>query len=466
MRPCFSVPLRRPPGTAAVRGRGPARARAVRPARGPALVAAAAALAALLAASVPASAAAGPARPAQPAASARGDHPCLHLPGDDGWYGDNHARLDRVVLRNSPCTGARTRGAAAPVAAFDWDNTVVKNDVGDALLFWMLRHDVVLQPGDWSHLSRWLTPPAAAALTAACGRDTPVGNPLPTGSADGAACADEIMAVYHGRTSGGATAFAGYDHRRFSAGSAWVSQLLTGRTAAQITGYAVRARAAALAAPVGATEQVGSHRVTAWVRYYPQMRALIRTLSADGYAVWVISASPERDVRVWAAGVGVPARHVIGIESLYDAHGRQTAHLAGCGGVPDGADSVLTYVEGKRCFVNQNVFGIHGPAAFRQAPRTRRAVLAAGDSSTDVVFVGDATGLHLTVNRQSAELMCTAYDDADGRWLINPMFLQPLPVRSTPYPCSTTGRVEPDGSPGPVLRADGSVIPDQTDTVP
>ncbi|PWI41311.1 hypothetical protein CK485_20575 [Streptomyces sp. ICBB 8177] len=404
-------------------------------------------------------------------ASARHPTPCAELPASPAWYGDNRARLQQVIDAYAPCgaaSSASTPSAAAaldgkqPVAVFDWDNTVVKNDVGDALFYWTLRHDAVLRPAAWTDLNRYLTPAAADALGTACDASAAVGSPLPT--ATDTACADEIYAVYHGTTTAGATAFAGYDHRLMSPGSAWVAELLSGHTTAQITSYAERARAQNLAAPVGTTQQVGSHQVTGWVRYYTQQRDLIGTLRRDGYAVWVASASPQIDVQVWAAGLGIPPGHVIGIRNLY-AHDRQTPHLKGCGDVPDGADSVLTYVSGKRCFVNQDVFGIHGAAAFRSAPPGDHAVLAAGDSSTDVVFVGDAIGVHLVINRNVTELMCHAYDDADGKWLINPMFIQPLPQRATPYPCSTTGYTNPDGSPGPVRRDDGSVIPDQTDTV-
>jgi hypothetical protein len=45
------------------------------------------------------------------------------------------------------------------------------------------------------------------------------------------------------------------------------------------------------------------------------------------------------------------------------------------------------------------------------------------------------------------------------------MFLEPLPRRTAPYPCSTTAFTAPDGTSGPVRRDDGSVVPDQRDTV-
>lgn len=95
----------------------------------------------------------------------------------------------------------------------------------------------------------------------------------------------------------------------------------------------------------------------------------------------------------------------------------------------------------------------------------KRQILAAGDSTTDVTFVDDATAAHLVINRNKTELMCRAYDNADGKWLITPMFIDPDPQRVDPYPCATDGRTNPDGSTGPLLRSDGSVVPDQKDTV-
>jgi hypothetical protein len=61
--------------------------------------------------------------------------------------------------------------------------------------------------------------------------------------------------------------------------------------------------------------------------------------------------------------------------------------------------------------------------------------------------------------------MCRAYDDSDGRWIVNPMFIEPKKERTTPYPCATTGYIAADGEAQPVRRADGSVIPDQRDSV-
>ncbi len=92
-------------------------------------------------------------------------------------------------------------------------------------------------------------------------------------------------------------------------------------------------------------------------------------------------------------------------------------------------------------------------------------MIGAGDADTDVTMVGDATGAGLVLNRNKNEIMCRACDNADGTWLINPMFIEPLPRKEAAYPCSTTGYTNPDGTLGPVRRQDGSVIPDEEDSV-
>ncbi|MFD5884189.1 hypothetical protein ACFWHN_36575, partial [Streptomyces yangpuensis] len=108
-----------------------------------------------------------------------------------------------------------------------------------------------------------------------------------------------------------------------------------------------------------------------------------------------------------------------------------------------------------------------GPApAPSSAPRPPPPRLwGGGDSDTDISFLRDATALRLVVNRNKNELMCRAYDNSDGKWIVNPMFIEPKKQRTSPYPCSTTGYVDHDGTAGPVRRGDSTVIPDQTDTV-
>ena len=85
-----------------------------------------------------------PATPA-PAASHRLD------PSLPGWLPENRARLDALVAARGT-SSAGYDPAHRPVATFDWDNTMMRNDIGDATMAWMLGHDGIYQPParDWT----------------------------------------------------------------------------------------------------------------------------------------------------------------------------------------------------------------------------------------------------------------------------------------------------------------------------
>src|SRR5262249_32861244 len=151
--------------------------------------------------------------------------------------------------------------------------------------------------------------------------------------------------------------------------------------------------------------------------------------------VWVVSASSQNVVERFAAKVNIKADHVIGIRNVLD-QGKLTYGIESCGGAP--TNSLITYIDGKRCWINKGIFGVEDVMALQKGPDDRRQVCAAGDSSTDITFVQDATAMKLVLNRNKAELMCNAYRNYGGRWLINPMFIQPKPALKTAYPCSTT----------------------------
>jgi len=387
------------------------------------------------------------------------DTQCRVLAADPGWYGDNRDRINDMISKKGACGKTGSVADGAPLALLDWDNTMVKNDIGNATFFWMVRNSKVRLPakGDWATTSQYLTAPAAAALATACGGLAAPGQPLPTGT--NAGCADELTSVYINRqTRTGAAAFANYNHRRIEPAAAWAAQLLAGWTEADVTGFAEEARKQSLDAPEGHEQSVGTTRQTGWVRYYAQMRDLIGTLQADGFDVRIISASPEPVVRVWAADVGISGDRVMGTRTEHEGD-VLTSRLTPCGGEPS-----IPYNEGKRCRVNEQVYGVTGPAAFDQLPEPRRQAFAAGDADGDATFVADATALRLVINRNQIELMCRAYADPDGRWLVNPMFINPLPI-SPQYPCATQGFDEPNGDQGPLPRPDGGVVPDQQDRV-
>lgn len=391
---------------------------------------------------------------------------CPQLKLADNWYGDNAELIQTAIDSYGRCSWPKGRTPQVrPYAVFDWDNTVIKNDISDQTIFWMLRHDKILQPPgrNWHNTSRYMTDAGAAALRKACGSLARPGKPLPTST--NVTCADEILSVRKTQqTTSGEEVFAGANERYMEASYAWVSQIQQGYRPAKLRAIAAKARDAALRAPIGATQQVGSSTETAWIRYYAEIRDLIKTLKKAGIEPWIVSASPKEFADVWGTGVGIDRAHTIGIEQL-TTRGKLNGHLRGCGGHADGTDSIMTYIDGKRCFINQTILGVKGPRAMKPMPRAFRPVLAGGDATTDVSMLRDAVGVHVVLNRNKDELMCHAYDNADGKWAVNPMFIKPLPRKEGLYPCSTTAYTDAQGNPGPVRRNDGSILPDQADTV-
>src|ERR1041385_5943755 len=66
------------------------------------------------------------------------------LRADLTWYGSNRADLTSfIATRAGP--SADYDPAHKPVATFDCDNTIAKNDFGDAFTMYLIAHDKILQ---------------------------------------------------------------------------------------------------------------------------------------------------------------------------------------------------------------------------------------------------------------------------------------------------------------------------------
>ena len=203
------------------------------------------------------------------------------------WLPTNRARLNELVTTHGVASAAfdpKNR----PVAVFDWDNTVVKNDLGDATMFWMLRHDKVRQPAnrDWGQTNLQLTSAARSALNAACDSLAAPGEPLPTST--NAPCADELVSIYNGnKTRGGQTAWTRATTLTQNQPYAWVAQLQAGYTPDELRAFARAAYAENAFNPPGTTQTVGSTSGLAFhARVYDEMVDLIETLQVNGFALW------------------------------------------------------------------------------------------------------------------------------------------------------------------------------------
>src|SRR4051812_35963558 len=79
------------------------------------------------------------------------------------WSSDVREKLDDFLLR--PDHFFAVAQTPKPwVAVFDWDNTIIKNDISDAITYYFLQHDRVRRPRRWSDLSPYLTQKALDAL--------------------------------------------------------------------------------------------------------------------------------------------------------------------------------------------------------------------------------------------------------------------------------------------------------------
>jgi phosphoserine phosphatase len=396
---------------------------------------------------------------------------CVHLGGNEStsrqldpskgpWLPENRARLD-ALLREHGRTSPGYDPQHKPVATFDWDNTMMKNDIGDATVMWALRHDQILQPpdGDWSKTNAHLTVEATSALQSACVGTFP-GQPLPTST--NIACAEEILSVYDdGKTTLGQRAWNDETTPTMHQPYAWAAQLFAGHSFDEVKSMARAAYAEGAAAPVGAVQKVGKHEgMPLYLRIYPAMHDLVGSLQENGFDVWVVSASPQPLAEVVAEQVGVAPDHVVGIRQSADAQGKLTADIEPCGTL--GPNEVITYDGGKRCWINRAIFK---RAEADQLPRsndpTLHATFAAGDSDTDLAMVQDATALKLVLNRNKVRLMCNAYNNHNGKWLIQPMFIEPFAQHSGNYPCRSTQ----DALGKPIVDEDGQLLDDVPDTV-
>jgi phosphoserine phosphatase len=362
-----------------------------------------------------------------------------------GWVQGNRDALNDMITKHgiaSPTFDATRR----PVAVFDWDNTVIKNDIGDATFAWMVRHDLILQPPgkDWGQTNPDLAAAARAALNAACDAAAAAGAPLPTSTT--AACAAELMNIYYnGKTAAGTAAWTDANKTTMNEPYAWVSQLQAGHTPEEVRAWARAAFEENVNAPIGAKQTVGGVELAGYLRVYEQIRDLAETLDENGFDVWVLTASPQYVVDGLAEEIGVPPHKVVGIRPVL-ANGKITYGFLGCGALADGQTSLITYYAGKRCWINKAIFGEPAASQLGQnADSAKRPAFVAGDSDTDIVMLKDATVLKLAIERGKSEISCNAYQNANAKWLHQPMFIEPKAAPAAgAYACPTYK--DPDGA--------------------
>jgi phosphoserine phosphatase len=346
------------------------------------------------------------------------DHSLVQLNANDNWSGANRQKLN-ALIRHFGIQNPHYNAQHKPVAAFDWDNTMMKNDIGEATLLWMIAHGLLKRPKSFRLMNPWLTSDALHELATHCGGSSAY---LPTQLP---ACADTVLTIYHNQVlENGASAWKpSPDGERIFPPYFFYAQLFAGYSPAQIAEFTQQALTFNLTNKIGARQKIGTKYYPAYVRLYKPMIHLVAVLKQNGFDVWIISASLQSSVEVVASHAGIARDHVIGIRQMINSQGQLTDTFQGCGSYPDGNKDIISNRLGKRCWLNKVVFKLKER---QQLSSPAAIVFAAGDSAGDLVFLKDAQGGRLVINKNNAELLCQVFRNSDGTWLLNPMFIEPV----------------------------------------
>jgi len=285
--------------------------------------------------------------------------------------------------------------------------------------------------------------------------------PLPTNKPSD--CTTELSSLYGKRKVGGKDAFTGYHFLTYRPSTAFQTHAFVGYSKLQIQQFVKKALQEQLKSPIGQHKSLAGQKYEGYIRYNPQMLNLIKKLNGLGVEVWLVSASPQAVLEVIAKPTGLPTSRMIGIRPLFDKNKLFTYGYKGCGGFPDGQSNLITYIQGKRCWINQVIFGIKGADALKPAPKEKRAIFGAGDADTDLSMMQDINGPRLIFNRNKNALMCYAYHNADKNWWIHPTFIAPKPQKKAGYACDKTACINAKGQKIPCIDMHGKTIPHQKD---
>lgn len=343
------------------------------------------------------------------------------LEGTGNWFPPN---LARITARLPPHPGhGSTAVATRPVAVFDFDNTCVFRDVGQAVFRYQLLH------------LRYGLEPSALAAILPCLEGDLAGRPLTLVTATLVAAYGRLWPLISDHRQ--AEARRRPEYRLFTTLLLWfvdqarrdqrlgpcfvlpfMAKLLAGQSLAQLRQLAAEVVLAAQAEPLieetlecdgpeplgrlAASYPLGLHA-------FPEMQALMQRLQRQGIDCYVVSASTEWLVKeaVRLLDFPVAADHIFGIRVRVDGGGVLTT--------ADAEDYPITFRAGKAEIISRFITG--------------SPVLVAGDADTDFEMLTlPAVAVRLLLNRNQSGLISTLYQDPD-------ILLQGLDLR--------TGRFRP-----------------------
>ena len=377
--------------------------------------------------------------------------------------------LNRVVLTNvintKGCISDSYDSSNKPIAIFDFDDTLIKNSLTEALFNDMVDNNRLHTITQWSHTSSYLSAAAIVQLTANCGASL---NQLNV-----SICKTTLKCVYNSsllNDSNQCTAlgsstppsFSGHpapkpafsvpaQPRTTSPAIAWALALQAGYTPQQIKDMTIA---------VWNTKIQASDTTDDFIRIYEHSKELISFFSKYGFDIWISSPSSQYIIEAVADKFNVPSNQIIGTRPIINAAtGTITTRFEGCGNIVDGQD-IINARDGQRCWFNKIA---HKLTKDLITTKVKNLAFMMGASSNTVTLFGDAE-YRLVIHKHDVELMCIAYADqvlidkleknridefnkgqpkggpflsfeplSVFKWMINPMFIKPYDTITTSF---------------------------------
>lgn len=309
-----------------------------------------------------------------------------------GWLPENQRALDQLIREK----GSKSKNydpEKRPVAVFDWDNTMIANDIGEATLLYLI--DTMR----FSYSDRFwaLFPDSHREKTYVHAmRALELDPHSRSESLDYQAYRKFFLSAYNTlcEKKGEAICYA------------WVAQLFEGLSRDDAHKAAEETLNRELLRPLDRERiSIGPYDpeplfVNTGIRYYPEMRELVARLVESGFEVWVVSASPQWIVETAAERVGIKANRVLAIETESEGSAlgdeRITSRL-----------KRVTYKEGKANAIRSMI--------------GTTPVFGAGDSTGDIEMLTLGAGPRLLIDRGKEVLLALAKERG---WLIQPPFIQ------------------------------------------
>ena len=309
-----------------------------------------------------------------------------------GWLPENVQTLADLIAYYGK-EGPAYDPTRPPYAVFDWDNTCLAGDLGDAFFFGacVRRAPLFADPDLWS------------ILTAEDERDSLLAAWQDAFAEAGKASREALNRLRWQL----ARSFRLLSRRLGDRAYGWQTQLLAGMTPNQVEALSdliIEEEShrplgqEIIRAPGGAD---GVESIPTGLRLYPQIGRLRMYLERAGIAAWVITATSEIVVRAGAHRLGFARERVIGMRNEM-VNGRLTSTLQ----QPD------TWGEGKVTVIQRDIHP------------TQRPILVVADGLTDREMLAYGADVRLVIDRgrPSLQEQVEAGRARGERWLVQPPF--------------------------------------------